>query len=204
MTTSTYSPVRIALFGHVSATPSALKLALQGRGITVLDSDVNPADIDPAEIDCALFAINPSAGIDGQTIADWEKFNDYLTPRIMVALALPGAELDFDDAVLLANRVFDQLVTPYLVLHADDGSPAALISLEDLSVRNYVAGLPVITESEPEHRELVSEFAREYREALSDSGEDAFSAGMLFPAIPINIDSGIGLDVLLSYLDQLR
>jgi hypothetical protein len=204
MTTSTSTPVRIALFGHVSATPSALKLALQGRGITVLDSDVNPANIDPAEIDCALFAINPSAGIDGQTITDWEKFNDYLTPRIMVALALPGAELDFDDAVLLANRVFDQLVTPYLVLHADDGSPAALISLEDLSVRNYVAGLPVITESEPEHRELVSEFAREYREALSDSGEDAFSAGMLFPAIPINIDSGIGLDVLLSYLDQLR
>jgi hypothetical protein len=177
-------------------------MALQERGLTVLEGVA--ADIDTAEIDCALFAINPSAGIDGQTIADWEKFNDYLTPRIMVALALPGAELDFDDAVLLANRVFDQFVTPYLVLHADDGSPAALISLEDLTVRNYIAGLPIITASEPEHRELVSDFAREYKEALSDSGEDAFSAGMLFPAIPINIESGIGLDVLISYIDQLR
>jgi hypothetical protein len=204
MTTSTPTPVRIALFGHVSATPAALRLALQARGITVLDSDVNPVDVDPAEFDCALFAINPSAGIDNQTIADWERFNEYLTPRIMIALALPGAELDFDDAVLLANRVFDQLVTPYLVLHADDGSPAALISLENLTVRNYVAGLPVITESEPEHRELVSEFAREYKEAIANTGEEAFSAGILFPAIPINIESGIGIDVLVSYLDQLR
>jgi hypothetical protein len=50
---------------------------------------------------------------------------------------------------------------------------------------------------------LVSDFQKEYIEAISQAGDDAFSAGMLFPAIPINIDSGIGLDVLISYLDQL-
>ena len=99
--------------------------------------------------------------------------------------------------------MLDQLVTPYLVLHADDGTPAALISLADLTVRNYVAGIAVISESEREHRELVSDFQAEYIEALSQAGEGAFSAGMLFPAIPINLDSGIGLDVLISYLDQL-
>ncbi len=199
MTTSTSAPVRIALYGHVSATPAALAKALADRGI-----DVAAAADDPAQIDCAIFAINPSAGIDPETIALWERFNDYVTPRIMVALALPGADLDFDDAVLLANRVFDQMVTPYLVLHGDDGTPAALISLDDLSVRNYIQGIAVISESDPEHRELVADFQSEYHETIEAAGEDAFAAGLLFPAIPVNIDNGIGLDILKDYLDQLK
>jgi hypothetical protein len=199
MTTSTPAPVKIALYGHVSATPAALAKALADRGI-----EVTAQTEDPAHIDCAIFAINPSAGIDPETIALWESFNDYLTPRIMVALALPGADLDFDDAVLLANRVFDQMVTPYLVLHGDDGTPAALISLDDLSVRNYIQGIAVISQSEPEHRELVADFQSEYLEIVEASGEDAFAAGLLFPAIPVNIDNGIGLDVLSQYLNKLN
>jgi len=199
MTTSTSGPVRIALFGHVSATPAALRLELESRGLVVASNEGDLADID-----CAIFAVNPSAGIDEPTIKKWEEFNEYLTPRIMVALALPGAELDFDDAVLLANRVFEQMVTPFLVLHGDDGAPAALISLEDLSVRNYLHGIAVISESEPEHRELVAEFQQEYRETIEDAGEDAFRAGLLFPAIPINIENQIGIDVLITYLDKLR
>lgn len=198
MTTSTSAPVRIALYGHVSATPAALAKALADRGI-----EVAAQTQDRASIDCAIFAINPSAGIDPETITLWESFNDYLTPRIMVALALPGADLDFDDAVLLANRVFDQMVTPYLVLHGDDGTPAALISLDDLSVRNYIQGIAVISESDPEHRELVADFQSEYREIVEASGDGAFAAGLLFPAIPVNIDNGIGLDVLIDYLNQL-
>jgi hypothetical protein len=199
MPTSTSAPVRIALFGHVSATPAALTKALGEQGISI---EATTEDI--AHVDCAIFAVNPSAGIDAETIAAWERFNDYLTPRIMVALALSGAELDFDDAVLLANRVFDQMATPYLVLHGDDGTPAALINLEDLSIRNYLHGVAVISESEPEHRELVAEFAQECRELIDSSGKDAFSAGLLFPAIPVNLENGIGIDVLVSYLKQLK
>ena len=198
MTTSTSKAVRIALHCHISATPAALRRELEARGVAVSENYGDPADVD-----CAIFAVNPSSGIDSETIANWEKFNDYLTPRIFVALALPGTELDFDDAVLLGNRVLNQLVTPFLVLHADDGSPAALISLVDLTIRNYVDGVAVISESESEHRELVADFQREYNEVLSQVGDGAFSAGLLFPAIPINLDNGIGLDVLISYLDQL-
>ena len=71
-----------------------------------------------------------------------------------------------DDAVILANRVFDQMVTPFLVLNGDDGAPAALISLEDLTVRSYLHGLAVLSESEPEHRELVADFQQEYKDAI--------------------------------------
>jgi hypothetical protein len=62
----------------------------------------------------------------------------------------------------------------------------------------------VISDSEPEHRELVADFQSEYREIIEAAGEDAFAAGLLFPAIPVNIDSGIGLDVLIDYLHQLK
>jgi hypothetical protein len=199
MPTSTSAPVRIALFGHVSATPAALTKVLGDQGISI-----EAAADDLAHVDCAIFAINPSAGIDAATIAAWESFNDYLTPRIMVALALPGADLDFDDAVLLANRVFDQMATPYLVLHGDDGTPAALISLSDLTIRNYIHGVAVVSESEPEHKELVSEFAQEYQDLVQTSGDDAFAAGLFFPAIPVNLDNGIGIDVLVSYLSKLK
>jgi hypothetical protein len=183
----------------VSATPAALTKVLGEHGVSI-----EAATEDIAQLDCAIFAVNPSAGIDAETIAAWESFNDYLTPRIMVALALPGADLDFDDAVLLANRVFDQMATPYLVLHGDDGTPAALISLEDLTIRNYVHGVAVVSESESEHKELVSEFAQEYRDLVESSGDDAFAAGLFFPAIPVNLESGIGIDVLVSYLSKLK
>jgi hypothetical protein len=199
MPTSTSAPVRIALFGHVSATPAALTKALDDQGVSI-----QAVTEDIAHVDCAIFAVNPSAGIDAETIAAWESFNDYLTPRIMVALALPGADLDFDDAVLLANRVFDQMATPYLVLHGDDGTPAALISLEDLTIRNYLNGVAVVSESEPEHKELVAEFAEEYRELIEFAGEDGFAAGLFFPAIPVNLENGIGIDVLVSYLKKLK
>ena len=67
MPTSTSAPVRIALFGHVSATPAALTKALGEQGIYI---EATTEDI--AHVDCAIFAVNPSAGIDAETIAAWE------------------------------------------------------------------------------------------------------------------------------------
>ena len=51
--------MRIALFGHVSATPAALRGELESRGLTVAENEGDLADID-----CAIFAVNPAAGID--------------------------------------------------------------------------------------------------------------------------------------------
>jgi hypothetical protein len=67
-----------------------------------------------------------------------------------------------------------------------------------------VHGVAVISESDAEHKELVSEFAQEYRDLVESSGEDAFAAGLFFPAIPVNLENGIGIDVLVSYLNQLK
>jgi hypothetical protein len=51
---------------------------------------------------------------------------------------------------------------------------------------------------------LVQEFRDEYIELVQASGEDAFSAGLLFPAIPLWIEKGIGVDIVNRYIDQIK
>jgi hypothetical protein len=185
--------LRIHVFGHESAHPA--EVAHEFGGLT----DQDPA----AECDLAIFAINPSHGIASEAIAQWDALNDSMVPRLIVVTGLENPAADFDDAVLLANRVFDQTVTPYLVLHDDFGLLCALISLKDLQIIDYATTPPIIHNSEPEHQQLVSEFRSEFLTQMELMGEDGFAAGVLFPAIPLWLDRQIGIDIVKSYLDQL-
>ena len=94
-------------------------------------------------------------------------------------------------------------MTPYLVLHGDDGRPAALINLETLKVIDYSVEPQEIRDADPEHIELVAEFREEYLEALEDAGEDSFAAGLLFPALAWVEGSRIGPDQVREYLNQI-
>jgi translation elongation factor EF-G len=156
-----------------------------------------------AESDLAIFAIDPSAGIDQVTIDLWQSLDEFQVPRLVVVTHLEKLELDFDDAVMIATRVFDQMITPYLVLHDDAGLPAALISLSDLQIIDYSTNPKSIKSSDEEHQTLVQEFRDEYLELLADSGENAFEAGLLFPAIPLWIERGIGVDIVEGLIKRL-
>ena len=188
------SDLNLAVFGHESAHLEEVAQAFGGQ----VRQEVS------ADIDCAIFAINPNTGIDQQTIELWQAFDEYLVPRIVVVTDLEKDAADFDDAVMLANRVFDQIATPYLVLHDDDGLPRALICLSDMTVIDYSTAPPTQTTSEPEHETLVQEFRDEYLELVTSMGQDAFSAGVLFPAIPLWIEKGLGVDIVITYLNQLQ
>ena len=113
------------------------------------------------------------------------------------------SEIDFDDMAAIATRLLDPVVTPYLVLHAEDGSPSALINLDSLQLSDYSTGVRVVKESDPEHKVLVFEFRKEYLEALEEFGQDAFQQGLAFPAIPVIPNLKLGLFELLSYLAKL-
>lgn len=198
MSTSTSAPVksstkRIHVYGHVSASPAAIAQEFSG---TVADRAETDSDL-------AIFAINPSAGIDNHTITIWQQLDDYQIPRMVVVNGLEGQELDFDDAVMLASRVFDQVITPYLVLHGENGEPVALIRLQDLEIIDYSTNPPTKRHCDPEHEELVREFREEYFEQTSEMDSGAFAAGIIFPAIPINLNKGIGIDVVQEYIDSL-
>lgn len=184
---------RIHVYGHASASPQSVAKEFGGAF----------SESPETESDLAIFAINPSAGIDQKTIENWAALDDFQTPRLVVVNGLEGQELDFEDAVLVANRVFDQLVTPYLVLHGDDGDAAALIRLQDLQIVDYSHNPPLLRACDPEHEELVREFREEYFEQMSEMDEGAFAAGILFPAIPINLIKGIGVDIVKKYIDLL-
>jgi hypothetical protein len=183
----------IKIYGHVSATPETIAQLLGG----VVSDEADP------EVDVAIFAVNPAAGIDASTIELWRSFDELQTPRMVLVTVLDGMELDFDDAVLVANRVFDPLVTPYLVLHGDSGTPIGTISLTDLSTRDYSSNPPVDGHADEELQTLVKDFQEEYLELMVEMEDGAFAAGILFPAIPINPVNGLGLDIAKSYLAEL-
>jgi hypothetical protein len=185
--------LRVHVYGHETA--YLAEVAAQ-FGATVSDQAVVDSDL-------AIFSVNPNSGISAETIGIWESLDDFLMPRLIVVTGLTGNDGDFDDAVMLANRVFEQCVTPYLVLHDDAGAPCALISLLDLKITNYQDGTSVELESADEHKTLVSEFRDEYLIAIDQMGSDAFPAGLLFPAIPLDFNSGLGIQEVRQYLDQL-
>jgi translation elongation factor EF-G len=190
---SQINDLRIHVYGHTSADPDqvAAQFGAQTSQIAVAESDL------------AIFTIDPSAGIDQATIDMWQALDEYQVPRLVVVTHLEKLEADFDDAVMIATRVFDQMITPFLVLHDEAGMPAALIGLSDLQIIDYSTKPKTLKSSEEEHQTLVQEFRDEYLELLAASGDNAFSAGLLFPAIPLWIERGIGVDIVNEYIQQL-
>ena len=190
---SQINDLRIHVYGHLSANPAHVAAVFKAHF----------SETAVPESDLAIFAIDPSAGIDQATIALWQSLDEYQVPRLVVVTHLEKLEADFDDAVMIATRVFDQMITPFLVLHDEAGLPAALISLSDLQITDYSTNPKTIKGSEEEHQTLVQEFRDEYLELLADSGDNAFEAGLLFPAIPLWIERGIGVDIVESYIKKL-
>lgn len=183
----------VNIYGHISALPESIAAAFGGTVSTIADP----------ECDLAIFAINPAAGIDGPTIELWKSFDEFQTPRLVVITVMDGMEMDFDDAVMVANRVFDTTVTPYLVLHGESGAPIGVISLQDLTTIDYSVNPPVIGHADEELQEVVAEFREEYLSQMEEMEDGAFAAGILFPALPINLAIGLGVDLVQKYLDEL-
>jgi len=182
------------LYGHPSAATSALSRALGAPVSEVVDS----------EISAAIFAINASSGVDQGTVDLWHQFDELLMPRILVITGFNEGLQDFDDAVILAKRLLDDVATPVLVLHDEDGSPCALINLETLKINNYRTG--EISDAEPEHLELVAEFREEYLSQLEAAGAEGFASGIFFPAIPVLLNDpefNLGVDIVKRYLNSL-
>ena len=188
------SRVRIHIYGHESADPQEVARYFGATFTDVIES----------ESELAIFVVDPSAGISPETISLWQGLDDFQIPRMVVVTHLENQVADFDDAVMLASRVFDQIVTPYLVLHDDAGFPCALISLETLEITDYSHEEHEVTMSTEEHQILVSEFRQEYVEQIASSGENAFAAGLLFPAVPLWIERELGVNIIRQYIDQIE
>jgi hypothetical protein len=190
---STERVIHASIYGHVSATPELFATLFDAHH----EKTVNH------EADVAVFLINPAAGIDGETIENWRALDEVQMPRLVVITVMEGMELDFDDAVMVANRVLDSVVTPYLVLHGENGTPIGTISLSNFETIDYSTEPKTIAHADLELQELVTEFRSEYLEQMIEMEEGAFAAGILFPAIPVNPSNGLGVDIVKQYLSEL-
>jgi hypothetical protein len=180
-----------------------LGVSIVGKNSAALaqELDVTPVALEYAGV--AIFIVSATEGISSEAAELWTLARELYIPSLVAITEIEASEIDFDDMSAIATRLLDPVITPYLVLHADDGSPSALIDLDSLQLSDYSTGTRVIKESDPEHKVLVFEFRKEYLEALDEFGADAFQQGLAFPAIPVIPKLKLGLYEIRTYVAKL-
>jgi translation elongation factor EF-G len=180
---------------------SRAKIAIIGQKSAELASALGIEPVAFEEADGAIFVVSANDGIVSADLETWRTARDLYIPSLVVISDISSSEIDFEDMSAIASKMLDPIVTPFLVLHRDDGSPAALISLEDLEVSDYSGAGVSKRVADPEHEELVANFRSEYLEALEDAGENSFQAGLLFPALPWIENTKMGINEIKEYLN---
>jgi hypothetical protein len=142
-------------------------------------------------------------GVDQEILSNWQTFREGYVPVIIVVLDFDQGEVDFEDMSAILGKMLEPVVTPYLVLHADDGKAVGLINLESLQVTDYSKENGLERESDPEHKELVKEFAEELKDALVEGGWEQFVQALIIPAIPLRLENSLGINEIKRFLDLI-
>jgi len=162
-----------------------------------------PVDIDTdiSQSDLFVLVISAKTGVSAEMTSTWNIASEKQVPRIVIVNGLEMNETDFDDIVLIANRVLESAITPYLVLHDEIGEPVGLISLSDNQVRDYSSGVVTIYPADSELQSLVAEFKEELEESTIEFDSSAFQAGLIVPALPFVASRDIGVAEFQAYLE---
>ena len=197
-----FLPPRIVLVGHPSSHPRAVaeKLQLSSAQVVELEGPVD-IDADISQSDLFVLVISAKTGVSAEMTSTWNIASEKQVPRIVIVNGLEMNETDFDDIVLIANRVLESAITPYLVLHDEIGEPVGLISLSDNQVRDYSSGVVTIYPADSELQSLVAEFKEELEESTIEFDSSAFQAGLIVPALPFVASRDIGVAEFQAYLE---
>jgi hypothetical protein len=180
-----------------------------GKGISAeinyLTLDKNQTAVDQLRFDVEVFLllVDARTGISPAMVETWQSYAERQFPRLMLVQGLEFAENDFDDIVLIGNRILEQFATPFLVLHDDLGQPTALISLEDNLVHDYSGSQVKKYSADSELVDIVADFQEEYLQLYSDLGDDGFNQGIFAIALPLGIEKAFGVAELNSILEAL-
>lgn len=199
----TSSATRIALIGHPSADLAGVAAVIPKSSFSVSVAHSDQLNYEFAEFAAVVLVMSATQGAPNSLISAWEEISEFLVPRAIVITDIDSPEADFDEAVLIARRMFGEGLTPYLVLHAESGEPCAFISLEDLTIRDYSSGQLEIRESDEDHKTLVKEFREEYLDAIADIEEKRFATGLFVPIIPFSSRLHLGGVELTDYLNEV-
>ncbi len=189
--------------GSIPTLAPGLRVAIIGKESAEIANSLSVQNTALDDADAALFQVSAITGVSEEEKNVWLKARELYIPSIILITDFESGEIDFDDMAAIAGRILDPVVSPYLVLHGDDGSPVALIELETLKLFDYSTGHCEIKASEPEHQELVKEFQSEFLEKIDEFGPTGFQDALLFPAIPYLAKLNMGKKETLEYLAQL-
>jgi len=153
--------------------------------------------------DVVLVVASAKNGIDSKVLSNWPTFRELYIPTIVLVIDFEDGDVDFEDMSAIVGKMLEPVLTPYLVLHADDGQPTALINLEDQMITDYSSGKITQIPSDSEHRELILEFKEELASALSEGGWEQFVQGLVIPAIPLIIRNKLGVAEVKRFLDLI-
>jgi len=153
--------------------------------------------------DVVIVVASAKSGIDPKVVEQWHTFRELYVPTIVAIVDFEDGDVDFEDMSAIVGKMLEPVVTPYLVLHADNGQPTALINLEDQIITDYSAKTVVNISSESEHRELILEFKEELDNSLQEGGWDQFVAGLIIPAIPLMLGIKLGVSEIKRFLDLI-
>lgn len=177
--------------------------------------------------DAALFVVSAADGVDGSTQLLWEECAAVGLPRAVVVTKLDAARADFDEMVLICQRVFGDGVAPlYLPLLDDEEQVAGVIGLLSQQIFDYSSGERHTVESDPEHLELIEPARNALIEGIIAESEDetlmdrylggeeidvkvliddletAVSRGHFYPVLPVSAVTGVGTTELLELITQ--
>lgn len=159
---------------------------------------------DAAEYDLFALCVDAQLGVSTEMVAAWEFAAERQLPRLLLVYGLDGTgQVDFDDIVLIANRILEEVLTPYLVLHDEAARPIGLIEVGTGIVSDYSIEPAAQYPAASELLELVSEFRDEAERQISEVGSDAFEQGRIAIALPLMERNKIGLSELNSILATL-
>jgi hypothetical protein len=156
-----------------------------------------------SDAEVVVILASAKTGVDQQIISSWQSFREGYVPALIVVLDFEDGEVDFEDMCAILGKMLEPVVTPYLVLHAEDGRGVGLINLESLQVTDYSTKNGIEIDSDPEHKELVKEFAEELKEALHEGGWEQFIQGLIIPAIPLNPENSLGVIEIKRFLNLI-
>ena len=156
-----------------------------------------------ADAEVLVILASTKSGIDAEIISKWQSFRESYLPVIIAIVDLDNGDVDFEDMSVIVGKMLEPVVTPYLVLHADDGSAAALINLENYQITDYSTGTAKFKDSDPEHKELVKEFSLELIDALEEGGWEQFVQGLIIPAIPLLPEINLGVAEIKRFLNLI-
>lgn len=153
--------------------------------------------------DVVIVVASAKSGIDQKVSSAWSTFRELYIPTIVVVIDFETGDVDFEDMSAIIGKMLEPVLTPYLVLHSDDGFPSAVINLEDQIITDYSSTKSSQLPSQPEHKELILEFKEELTASLIEGGWDQFVQGLVIPAIPIVLENNLGISEVKRFLDMI-